>query len=236
MQSSKKDKFLKEVLSYVKFPFDRDNIRAEFKSHIEDKIEYYIEEGYDDKTAEELSINDMGDAKEIGRELNKQHNPLIGWVWVITNVVVVLFALSIICNIILMVTGSMYSDNTISSIPRSDIIYKVHVDKKVKLDDGVFHFKQVAYTKDGIMNIFYNYYFSKPWIGGWGSGDIGEVKDNLGNVYSPGSGASDGGIIIKNVKKYSDFSKEADMLIIDYDQYNRKYRVEIPLKVGDKNE
>jgi hypothetical protein len=34
----------------------------------------------------------------------------------------------------------------------------------------------------------------------------------------------------------NDFSSEADTLIIEYDMYNRYYKVEIPLKVGDSNE
>ena len=69
------NKFLEQVLSYVKFPFDRDEIRLELESHILEKIEYYIEQGYDRETAEQYSIKDMGDAREIGIALNKEHNP-----------------------------------------------------------------------------------------------------------------------------------------------------------------
>lgn len=105
MPLPKKDKFLKEVLSCVKFPFDRDNIKSELDSHIVEKIDHYIAQGYDNETAEQLSINDMGDAKEIGTALNKQHNPFLGYVWMLTNVAVILL---IIVNINIVGTPLMH--------------------------------------------------------------------------------------------------------------------------------
>ena len=91
-----KEKFLAEVLNQIKFKYDRYDIRMELESHIQDKTEYYSELGYDMDKAEEMSVNDMGDAKAIGKELNKEHNPFIGWIWRLTNVFLVLF---IIVNI-----------------------------------------------------------------------------------------------------------------------------------------
>ena len=86
-----KEKFLAEVLNQIKFKYDRYDIRMELESHIQDKTEYYSELGYDMDKAEEMSVNDMGDAKAIGKELNKEHNPFIGWIWRLTNVFLVLF-------------------------------------------------------------------------------------------------------------------------------------------------
>lgn len=71
---------------------------------------------------------------------------------------------------------------------------------------------------------------------GWSFGSIGTIKDNLGNEYFDGSGSSSGGIITKGVRTVSNFSSEADILIIEYDLYNRYYKVEIPLKTGDLND
>lgn len=234
MPLPKKDKFLKEVLSCVKFPFDRDNIKSELDSHIVEKIDHYIAQGYDNETAEQLSINDMGDAKEIGTALNKQHNPILGYIWMLTNLVIIFIVIVNIYNVGLPLLFSLFS-NSIDNIPTSNIVYAIDVNEKVKLDDTVIHFTNIVYEQNGDMNIFYKYYDTKLWGTGWSETDIGAITDNLGNIYDTGSGQSSGGIVTKSVITVGDFSSEADTLIISYDRYNRKYRLEIPLKAGDNN-
>jgi len=230
------DKFLDQVLSYVKFPFDRDEIRLELESHILEKIEYYIEQGYDRTTAEQYSIKDMGDAREIGMALNKEHNPFLGWLCKITNVMIALLSIWLIYfyGSILIIT--FFQHSPINDIPKSEIVYRIDINKKVRLDDRVIKFTNIVYEKNGDLNIFYEYYDTRLWGAGWSLSGIGDVMDNLGNKYSAGSGYKSGGIISKCVKTLKNFPREADMLIINYDRYNRKYRVEIPLPRGDSNE
>jgi hypothetical protein len=235
MLSSKSDKFLKDILSYVKFPFDRNDIRLELEDHMSDKIDYYIEQGYDMEKAEQLSISDMGDAKEIGIELNKQHNPILGWLWKITNVIVVLFAIWNIFFVGIPTVSSLFNRNLINEIPKVNMVYKIDVDKEVKIDDMVIRFTNVVYEKNGDMNIFYEYYDTRLWGMGWSLGNIGKITDNLGNAYRSGSGSGSGGVKSKGRVTVHNFSKEADILIISYDSYNRKYRVKIPLKAGENN-
>lgn len=43
MLSPKSELFVKEVLSYIKFVFDRKDIRKELEAHISDKMDYYSE-------------------------------------------------------------------------------------------------------------------------------------------------------------------------------------------------
>ncbi|MTI65051.1 MAG: PadR family transcriptional regulator [Firmicutes bacterium] len=234
--TSKKEKFLEEVMGYIKFPFDRDDIKFELKDHILEKINYYIAQGYDKETAEQLSIRDMGYAKEMGIKLNKQHNPLIGWIWKITNVMIIVFLLFNIYFIGGTTIMTLFDSNPVNEIPKSNIDYRIDMDKKVKLDDTVIHFTNIIYEKNGNMNIFYEYYDTKLWGTGWSLGGIGEITDDLGNTYLSGSGGGSGGIKSKCIKTVKNFSQEADRLIINYDIYNRKYKVEIPLHAGDKNE
>ncbi|MBU5484978.1 hypothetical protein KQI86_11585 [Clostridium sp. MSJ-11] len=236
MPSPKKEKFLEEVLSCIKFPFDRGDIKFELECHILEKIDYYTEQGYDQETAEQLSINDMGDAKKIGIELNKQHNPFLGWIWKITNVMVVLFVIFNVYIIGAHLIITLFDNNPINNIPKSNIVYRIDLDEKVKLDDRIINFTNVIYDKNGNMNIFYEYYNTKFWRTGWSLGTIGDITDNLGNTYITGSGGGGGRIKSKCIWTATNFSKEADTLIINYDSYNRKYKVEIPLQVGDNNE
>lgn len=236
MLSPKSDIFLKEILSYVKFTFDRDAIRTELESHISDKKEYYLEQGYDLEEAEQRSINDMGNAKEIGVELDKQHNPIVGWIWRITNLIAVL-TIIFFGFIFIIFMSTFFHGNLIDEIPKSDIVYRIDLKEKVKIDDRVIRFTNVIYEKNGEMNIFYESYYTSLSGTGWSLDYIGEITDNLGNKYIINSGQqSGGGILSKGVWTINNFSGEADVLIISYDRYNRKYKLEIPLKEGDDNE
>ena len=231
-----KEKFLEEVISQVKFKYDRYDIKQELLAHISDKIEFYIEQGLDNDKAEELSVSEMGDAKEIGKELNKQHNPFIGWIWRISNILLVL---SVIISIFITgfnVLASLYTTNPSKGIDKSNIVYKLDIDEKVKVDDTVIHFTDVVYEKNGDLSIIYKYYDTRLWGTGWSFGAMGEISDNLGNTYFDGSGQSSGGIVTRGRRTVENFSKDADTLIITYDNYNRHYKVEIPLQRGDNNE
>lgn len=239
MSLSDKEIFLKEVLSRIKFPFDRNDIREELECHIEDKTGCYLEQGYDRETAEKQSVSDMGDPKEIGTELNRQHNPVIGWIWKTTDLLLKVTAaitmFVIWVQFLNWLTG-LYGENPERLIPESDMVYKIDLDEKVKIDDTVIHFTGAAYDKNGDMNIFFKYYDTRLWGTGWDYAPIGEISDNLGNTYSAFSGSQNGGIVSECLRTVKGFSKDADTLIISYDRYNRKYRLEIPLKAGGRYE
>lgn len=235
MHFHKSDEFLKTVLCYIKFPFDRETIKLELEDHILDKINYYMNHGYDEEKAEELAVKDMGDPKEIGTQLNKVHNPIIGWIWKITNIAVSIF---IVVNVFIVgvILTSTFSRNPIKDIPKKDIVYKIDINEKVQIDDMVIKFTNVIYDKNGELHILYRYYDKKLWGSGWSLGNIGIIKDDLGNEYFSGSGSGGGGIISKCRESRMDFPQDAKALIIEFDQYYRKYRVEIPLEVGEYNE
>ena len=234
MHTPKSNKYLDQIMFYIKFNYDKENIRLELKSHIVEKIDYYVLQGFDLEMAEQLSIEDMGDAKEIGIALNKQHHPLLGWIWVITNTMLILI---IIWNIYYL--GGLYVMPSLSGfvndISESDIVYRLNVNETVQLDDTIMHFTKVIYQENGDMNIFYEYYDTK--LLGHGRGiDRFLINDNLGNIYYNISGGSSGGFIKKCRSTVENFSKEADTLIISYDYWNRNYSVKILLKEGENHE
>ena len=236
MLSPKSDIYIKEILSYVKFKSDRNDIRSELEDHIEDKMEDYIEQGYDTEEAEQLSINDMGNAKEIGEELNKQHNPIVGWIWQLTNLLVVL-TIVVFGFVFCIFISSFFRSNLINEIPKSDIVYSIKLKERVQIDDTVIRFTYIIYDINGNINIFYEAYSKAIWGPVWLPGYIGEITDDLDNKYITRSGqANSGGIMSKGVWTIHKFSEDAKMLIITYDLYNRKYRVEIPLQEGDNYE
>jgi hypothetical protein len=222
-------------MSYIKFPFDKKKIKTELEAHLEDKTDFYMQNGYDLETSEKMAIADMGDSKEIGKALNKQHNPAIGWIWKISNVITIIaLVLSLYYSVLPLVVSFFKSnDYPESGIPHENIVYKLNIKKSVQLDDTVINFTNVIYEKNGNLSIVYNYHDKKMHGRGWSFGGIGEVSDNIGKVYFSGSGYSRRRT---NVRTFKDFNKDATSLIITYNYFNRYYRVEIPLKKDEIDE
>ncbi|HHV09076.1 MAG TPA: hypothetical protein GXX75_02205 [Clostridiales bacterium] len=235
MLSPKSEVFLNEVLSYVKFTFDRNDIRKELEGHISDKIEYYMELGSEPEEAEQLSVQDMGDAREIGIELNKQHNPVLGWIWRITGIIAALLIL-LFLFVIAMSMGSFFQKDLSKETPKADILYQIDIKEQIRIDDRIIRFTKVIMEESGELSIFYTYHNAGLLGGSWSLGYIGEILDDQGNKYVAMSGQQQGGIITKGMLTIPDFSRDADTLIISYDSYNRKYRIEIPLEAGETDE
>lgn len=71
--------FLNNVCEQIKYKPIREDIAKELENHIEESKENYIQEGMEEKLAEEKAIKQMGEAEEIGKELNKIHKPKLDW-------------------------------------------------------------------------------------------------------------------------------------------------------------
>ena len=236
MQSKEKDIFLDEVVKYVKFTFDRAEIRKELEDHILDCMEYHMESGCSQEEAVKLSIQGMGDAREIGKALNKEHNPFVGWMLRITNVLVGIFVLASIFIVFIPLIFTIFNSDPYGNIDKNDIVYEIDVNQKVQIDDVVIEFTKLVYDKEGDMNIFYKSYDKKLWGAGWSTSSIGEIYDESGNKYFNGGGCSSNGIISKTLRSIRDFPPDAKELIIIYDSLDRYYEVRIPLKDGDSHE
>lgn len=81
------DKWCKSVTQQIKFIPDRSEIYRELAAHIEDIAAYY--RYYENLTEEEAyfkAVECMGDAEEVGRELNKQHKPGIGIALILSKI------------------------------------------------------------------------------------------------------------------------------------------------------
>ena len=63
--------FLDSVCEQIKYKPIRENIAEELKNHIEESKENYMREGLEETIAEEKAIEQMGEAQEIGKKLNK---------------------------------------------------------------------------------------------------------------------------------------------------------------------
>ena len=75
MRSPEWEKYVKDILSHVKFKYDHKYIYSEIMEHMEDLYNNLVNEGIDENEAIKLTVEYMGDSEEIGKALNKEHNP-----------------------------------------------------------------------------------------------------------------------------------------------------------------
>ena len=71
-----------QVIGQIRFWIDHNKIRAELEDHIEDRCAALEELNYPPELAAERTLAAMGDPVEVGRALDKEHSPWMGWLWV----------------------------------------------------------------------------------------------------------------------------------------------------------
>lgn len=231
MQWPKVDEFLNEVCNQVRYKKAHRHIKEELKSHIEDRTSDYMEQGYDEEKAVSKAIDNMGDAKELGKKLNKQHKPYLGWALFAVNTAIVLSTI-----LIIHIVGAhiYYSLVPLKDSPnKEDIQYSIKINKKDKIDDRTVTIKELVVDKKGIVYIYYKD-ISRPRFFGYSLHYPFDIYDNLGNQYVPEEiNGQDNLFGTRYIMKLEGINKNASELILDYDYYNRKMRFEIPIKEGD---
>ena len=75
--------FLNNVSKEIKYKPANKPITEELESHIEETKKDYLCKGYSENEAEEMAVEQMGNAKKIGRKLNKIHRPKLDWITLI---------------------------------------------------------------------------------------------------------------------------------------------------------
>lgn len=232
--------FIKKVIKRVYFIPDRYEIEQELAAHIEDcALDIKERNGILIDEAEQLALKRMGDAKEIGIALNRQHNPALGYLWYFSRIMVVLLCITLVLESIptLLVGGwSILFDHPIRNIPKDSYVRHVRPNELIKIDSRRTRITDVIQTEDGTMHILYSTYnLSFYGLGGWNSPGLGQVKDEKGEIYY-GGGYLGGGIYSRGWNRYDNFPTDSKV-IIEYDNdTNRYYRVEIDLEGGQKND
>lgn len=87
------------VLEQVRFWPDRERIGQELTEHWEDHREDLLRVGYPEDEAEARTLAAMGDPAAVGKALDREHSPLLGWLWELSRwavgIAVVLLAVDI---------------------------------------------------------------------------------------------------------------------------------------------
>lgn len=227
------EEYLDEICSHVKYKRDRQAIREEIGSHINERIWDLKHDGVSEEEAVARAIETMGDADTIGISLNKVHNPILGWIFFITNiaakvsmgVLIFWFAFSLISELEPFKPGKS----------KSDIVYEKKLDLKGKIDDTAVKFKNVVLYKDGDVWIEFLQYPTRlssidNYSTTWGFEAYTDNGERIEGIY----GNERSGVFFKRSAIIFN-ARGSDKIVLDYDKYNRKMRVEIPL-TGEENE
>ena len=94
-----KQEFLQIIRKQIHFIFDRDSVEQEISQHIEDSIADLMSDGYKRLEAEKIAVEQMGDPIEIGKQLNEEHHPLLGYLLVASRAVLALLIIPAIIMI-----------------------------------------------------------------------------------------------------------------------------------------
>lgn len=242
MASALWGKFASEVLKEVKFKYDHNAIRQELVEHMEELYEDLQAEGMDAHVAEVMAVEYMGNAAEIGKALNEEHSPLLGWIWRASRWAVV--AVFLVCMV-------WYGGGTIRAIAAgvsaefkgrvvSPLAYSLEVDQTVEWYDAKLHFDEVLYYEDEVLEIRMSYL---NWNEKW-KPDRGNhitrfqlyfaYEDAEGNVIMKEGGLENklgAGVYYKDQLFLTDFPQNAKKLYICYDKFGRDY-IEIDLSEG----
>ena len=89
--------FLNKVSKEIKYKPANKPITEELESHIEEAKKDYLCKGYSENEAEEMAVEQMGNAKKIGKELNKIHRPKLDLMLI--GLIIILFSFRIILSV-----------------------------------------------------------------------------------------------------------------------------------------
>lgn len=227
-------KFIDKVVKRVHFIPDRYDIERELTAHIEDSaLLLHEEEGLPREDAEKIAVERMGDAEEIGVALNRQHNPVIGYLWYFSRIPIVLLCILLVLQSIplLLLSGwTILFEHPIRDIPKESYVRHVKPNELIKLDNRRIRITDVIQTKDGTLHVLYSHYnLSFSGLHGWSFSGLGNFEDEDGNSYFGGSGRGTAGLYNRARRSLEDFPFDKEMLIVKYNYGGRNVRVVIPL-------
>lgn len=202
-----RQEYLRRVRKEIYFIFDRDAIEIELNQHIEDSMADLREEGFSLEEAERLATEQMGDAREVGKMLNQEHKPLLGYLWMFSNVLLIIVAIPALFTLLTagwgfakMITPAVLENSTEVyplAIELELPTHKLRLDNICANDEGNYCITYRTWTK-------YNYSRS-----GWTS-QIFYLENSSGDYFSGGGFVSSSFI---GHQGYTDFEWPEDNIL-----------------------
>ena len=226
MASALWGKFASDVLKEVKFKYDHTGIRRELLDHMEELYEDLQAEGMDADVAEIMAAEYMGDAKEIGQALNKEHNPLLGQLWLIAKAFAWAFLICVAIPACVDV-AEVYHGLTSQYIEKTDslLVYTVPLEEEWDVRGERIRLREARYYADGTLELRGD---SLDWDRERGtiSGLCRHMSftDNAGNLYTAfgpeeGSISQGAGLFFPIQMQFADVPAELEEIEFCYDWF-----------------
>lgn len=232
MPASEPPDYIDQVLGYVQFPFDRPAIRQELEDHIEDLLSDAPELPEEERPG--YIRGRMGDPKTVGKALNREHSPVLGWLWKLSGWVmwaVLLWNLpALLCLPSTVLDYVTYSPGHYDP-PASGLVATVDCDVTGQIDDMEITIDQLRLYDDNELEICYRT-IQSPFCRSaqWSFNLPNDCFHNEdGETFYFGGGFSKGGHISYSQDCLEDFDPDSELLILDYDRNGRTFYAEIPL-------
>ena len=232
MDEKKWEMYLDEVLSFVKFKYDHRAIRRELVEHMADLKEDLMAEGMDEEAAEYMTIAHMGDAAEIGQELDKEHHALLGWIWRISRVVMI-YLLFVTFLPAISIAEDMISGYFQEYEIREDaeLLWEKKIEREYQLYDDTLILHDLYYYDDEMLEMSYRTKRSplKRSIN-WSLSVSMDAYDAAGNELSlNGGGFANGGYNALGAMHLDGMPADAKMLEISCEELV----IKIDLETGE---
>ena len=83
-------KWRDDVVEQIRFRPDRAAVAEELTAHYEDHVKDLERLGYEHELADQRALGAMGDPVEIGKAMDRVHQPWLGWLWLVSKALAVL--------------------------------------------------------------------------------------------------------------------------------------------------
>ena len=237
MAWSEWERYLDQVTNCVVFRYDRADIREELLAHLEDHAQCLMEEGLSKEEAAKEALLAMGDAKEVGEALNKEHNPVLGWIYRISRWVLgllIVLNLPTVLAVVLMILMTAGQVLMGYDEPRTEeygaVVWEMDPDVKGKSYQTHFTVDYVRRYEDGTIQVGYRSWNDLfPPSQGWSLSLSYEMEDGE-RVFGGGSLSS--GLISYGEDRLREPVVD-DALYVVYYEGATKHRIRIDLPEED---
>lgn len=244
--------WIETVLREIRFTPDRRKIRQELLEHMEDRMEEYMEWEKADSDeaiaeAEARVLASMGDPVELGQDLNRQHKPWLGWLWLGSRAVLAAAVLAVMVLWFCLWVITPAEDSNLMNLEEEylqmaryydtdynrsgDIYYNIEPDYTVQLQETEITFRNLVYDDyDGRLEML---------VTSKGAADLQNIAlDFCCNGEKPTMSQTENGrdkedFVVGLYKiTFELFDREAEILQITYDKFGEHFEFTVDVKTG----
>ncbi len=232
--------WIEMVLREIRFAPDRRKIRQELMEHMEDRLEEYMDE--------QQVLASMGDPTEVGRELNQQHKPWLGWLWMASWAALVVSGMLVLILAVIVGISSLadkpdtldleaqytskirYYDEDYNH--SGDVYYNWQTDYTVELLDTEITFRNFVYDDyDGRLVVYVT--SEGPYAFGSNSIDV-EINGSQPMSSERHEGRDEEGYAVGlYILTWERFDRDARDVTVSYDKFGERFAFGVNLGTGE---